>query len=467
MITAISTDRKQAQRVAAISLVAAIGLVVAKLVVGLASGSLAILSEAAHSALDAGATALTFAAVRIASRPPDEEHPYGHGKAENISALVETIGLFALSIYIAVQAVGRLRTGAEEVDAAWYTFAVIGLSIVVDANRSWILHRVGRKFRSPALQADALHFTADLLTSAVVLIGLIFVALGYPSADAIGSLFIAAYVAYSSISLGRKSVDVLMDRAPTAVVERITEAALAVEGVEEVRRVRARFVGGHPQTDIVIGISRRLPLERARAVTDEVEKVVGELEPGADVVVQLEPIADEELIVEQVEAIAARHASVGQVHNIFVTASPEGLLVTLHAKFPGSMSLAEAHDICENLEAEIAAEVPGCTRVDTHMEPLGEGAVGKDVTIDQKELAAWASLLAEQQSEVENCHEVLITQSDGALQIVMHCEAASGLSVEAVHDAATRIEDEIHRRWPEVARVTVHFEPAEVPTSKS
>lgn len=455
-------ERQQVQRVALISLLAAMLLVAAKLATGLATGSLAILSEAGHSALDAGATALTFAMVRVASRPPDQDHPYGHGKAENISALIETVGLLALSAYIAVRAVsGLLSPSGHRVEATWYSFAVIGLSIIVDANRSRILRKVGDKLRSPALQADALHFKADLLTSGVVLVGLFMVRAGFDWADSVGSLAIATYVAYSSVKLGRASIDVLMDRAPVGSIERISEVALGVPEVEEVRRVRLRYAGGQPQTDVVIAVSRRVPLEKAHEVTEQVEKAIAALEPGADVVVHVEPIANEKRVAEQVEAIAVREPRAGEIHNIFVTAQPEGLHVSMHAKFPGSMSLAAAHEIAEKLESDIKNEIESVVRVDTHLEPLGEGSVGRDVTDKEHRLAGWATSLAEEQPEVKNCHEVVITETGGGLSMVMHCEAAPGISVAEVHDASTRIEDETHRRWPEVSRVTVHFEPEE------
>lgn len=453
-------DRLKARRVAAISLAAAVFLIAIKLAAALASGSLALLSEAAHSALDAGATALTYFAIRIASRPPDEEHPYGHGKAENISALLETFVLFGLAIFIATRAVERLQGGGRAVTAEWYVFAVMGVSIFVDGNRARILSRMGKALRSPALQADALHFAADLMTSIVVLAGLFLVRAGFPEADAIGSLVIAAYVAFSSIRLGKKSVDVLMDRAPTGAMARIEEVALAVPGVEEVRRVRLRYAGGQPQTDVVIAISRRVPLETAHHVTEEVERAVKALEPGADVVVHVEPLADETMLTQQVEAIAARQSQVAEVHNIFVATHPEGLHVSLHVKFPGDMSLAEAHAIAESLEAEITREVEGVKRVDTHLEPLAPRQKdASDVTARESTLVAWTRALAEQLPEVYNCHEILVSSEGRGLALVIHCEAESGLSVDAVHDASTKIEDSVHRRWPEVIRVTVHFEP--------
>jgi cation diffusion facilitator family transporter len=457
----ISENRRRAERVALVSLIAAIGLVAAKTIAGIASGSIAILSEAAHSGVDAAATGLAYLTVRIASRPPDKDHPYGHDKAENVFALLQAAGLIVLSLVIALEAVTRLQSGTE-VSATWYAFGVIALSIAVDLSRAIVLRRAGRLYRSPALVSDAFNFTADLFTSSAVLVGLVFVSLGYHRADAIGGLLVSLVVAGASIRLGKRSVDVLMDRAPAGVPERIRTATRAVAGVAGVRRVRVREIGGRIQTDVVVSISRTVPLERAREVTEEVERVIHEIEPEADVIVQVEPVADERVIAERVTSIAAREPEVSQVHNVHVTAQPDGLHITLHAKFPDTMALGRAHEISERLEAEIAAEIPGVARVDTHLEPLeGARSRGADVTARQQDLVDWAKQIAERQSEVQNCHEVIVTETDGRLSLVMHCEAAPGLSVSDVHRAATGIENEIHAGRPEVDRVTVHFEPAE------
>lgn len=457
----IPENRRRAERVALVSLIAAIGLVAAKTIAGLASGSIAVLSEAVHSGVDAAATGLAYLTVRIASRPPDKDHPYGHDKAENVFALLQAAGLIVLALVIAWEAVTRLQSGTE-VSATWYAFGVIALSIAVDLSRAIVLRRAGRLYRSPALVSDAFNFTADLFTSSAVLVGLVFVSLGYARADAIGGLLVSLVVAGASIRLGKRSVDVLMDRAPAGVPERIRAATRGVAGVAGVRRVRVREIGGRIQTDVVVSISRTVPLERAREVTEEVERVIHEIEPEADVIVQVEPVADERAIAERVTSIAAREPEVSQVHNVHVTAQPDGLHITLHAKFPDTMALGRAHEISERLEAEIAAEIPGVARVDTHLEPLeGARSRGADVTARKQDLVAWAKQIAERQSEVQNCHEVIITESDGRLSLVMHCEAATGLSVSNVHGAATRIENEIHAGRPEIDRVTVHFEPAE------
>jgi cation diffusion facilitator family transporter len=433
--------------------------VAAKLAAALATGSLALLSEAAHSALDAMVTGFTLFAVSVAARPPDADHPYGHGKAENLAAMIEALALLILSVTIAREAILRLGHHPATVGTPLYAFAVVAASIVVDASRARVLSRAAKRYSSPALQADALNFKADLLTSVVVLAGLGAVKLGYDKADAIGGLLIAVYVCLSSLRLGRRSVDALMDRAPEGAVGRIRRVAGQIPGVGEVRRVRLRYAGGQPQTDVVVGVSRTVPLEVAHTLTEQVEQAIRSVEPGADVVVHVEPLADEKLVTEQVLAIAARHPDVQQVHNVFVALRPDGLHVSLHAKFPGSMRLAEAHAIAEALEADIAREISGVARVDTHLEPLEGTPTGADVTAQRRELVASVTALAERHEEVRNCHEVVVTGTDDGLSVVMHCEASPGLSVARVHDASTRIENEVHQQWPEVERVTVHFEP--------
>jgi cation diffusion facilitator family transporter len=457
---ALEGERRQAERVARMSLLAALALAGVKLAAGLASHSLSLLSEAAHSGLDAAATLVTFLAVRIASRPPDADHQYGHEKAESLSALVQTLALLALSVFLTVRAVQRLTGGSPEIHASWYAFGVVVASMAVDLQRSRMLRRAARRFRSPALEADALNFTADLLASAAVLVGLGLVRLGHQDADAVATLLIAAYVAVASILMGRRSMDTLMDRAPAGATERVWRAARSVTGVEEVRRIRLRATGGRLQADVVVAIARTLPLESAHDLTEQVEAAIRAVEPGADVVVHVEPLATEKLVSESVMSIAARDPRVHQVHNVFAAHRPDGLHIALHAKFPGTMSLAEAHAIAEELEAAIAGEIPGVARVDTHLEPLeGPAAMGADATAGHAELVDQIRALAERQPEVADCHEVVVTDCDRRLSIVMHCAAAPGLSVQAVHEASTRVESEVYRRWPEVERVTVHFEP--------
>jgi len=281
------------------SLGAAVFLTGLKIVVGLLSGSLGILAEAAHSTLDFAAAAITFFAVRVASKPADREHTYGHGKVENLSALVETLLLLATCAWIIFQSISRLAGGPIVVKASIWTFAVMLVSIVVDASRSRMLYRVAVKHRSQALEADALHFSSDVWSSVVVIIGLAGVRLGqaYPGlrflekADPVAGLMVAAIVVWVSAKLGVRAVQALLDASPEGVGEKIKLRVEAMEMVFDCHAVRVRRSGPHYFVDLHITLDGNLTLRTAHDLTEKVERAVKEILPGADVTVHPEPSA--------------------------------------------------------------------------------------------------------------------------------------------------------------------------------
>src|SRR5687767_8348461 len=231
----------QKERVALGSVAASGALTVAKGVIGLASGSLALLSEAAHSLIDFGATVMTYFAVRVSGKPADEEHHYGHGKVESVAALAETALLFVLSGVVIWEATKRLLSNQGHiVEASLAAFAVIVVSIVVDFFRARLLYRVAHETASEALEADALHFGSDMWSSIAVLIGLIAVALGYPWADSVAAVIVAVFICIAGWRLGRRTVGTLTDTAPTGVAERVRAIVERIPGVVAIERVRVR-----------------------------------------------------------------------------------------------------------------------------------------------------------------------------------------------------------------------------------
>ncbi|HVR05479.1 MAG TPA: cation diffusion facilitator family transporter, partial [Solirubrobacteraceae bacterium] len=243
------------QRTALASVVAAAGLVAMKLVVGLVAHSLGLIAEAIHSATDLVAALLTFFAVRVAARPADAEHPFGHGKAEHLSALGEGAVLVAASVLIAVEAIARLVGGGGHVEAQWYVLTVVVAVIAIDAARTLSSRRAARRANSAALGANALHFALDMAGSAAVLVGLLLVRAGYQGADAVAALLVAALVLFSAGRLMRASVRVLMDSAPSDAAQ--AQVRRAIEGLEEtvsLRRLRMREAGGQHFADVVVGI---------------------------------------------------------------------------------------------------------------------------------------------------------------------------------------------------------------------
>ena len=292
-----ASGAREKQSAALTSLVAAIALTAFKIVVGLATGSLGILAEAAHSGLDLVAAALTYLAVRISGRPPDRGHLYGHGKIENLSALTETLLLLVTCAWIIWEAVNRLVTHRLGVEVSVWSFAVMITSIAIDVSRSRVLARAAKKYNSQALEADALHFQTDIWSSSVVIVGLIAVkaAEWFPAAswlrgaDAVAALGVSMLVISVSWQLGRRTVNALLDSAPEGLEERILAAVEAVPGVTNCHAIRARYSGPVLFIDLHVLVDGRQTLFEAHALTETIEKVIQEIAPEADVTVHPEP----------------------------------------------------------------------------------------------------------------------------------------------------------------------------------
>ena len=297
MKTPIFSADREKHRAALGSLIAAVGLTTLKIIVGMATGSLGILAEAAHSGLDLMAAGMTLVAVRVSARPPDRSHLYGHGKLENLSALFETLLLLLTCAWVVREAVGRLIGRHAEVQVTVWSFAVMLTSIAVDVSRSRVLMRTARKYHSQALEADALHFETDVWSSAVVIFGLIAVKVTdwahsvawLRQGDAVAALGVSALVVWVSVQLGRRSIDALMDHAPHGLEERIGAIVGAVPGVLDCHNLRIRYSGPRLFVDLHVLVDGAQTLAQAHRLTDTVEAAIQEMIPEADVTVHPEP----------------------------------------------------------------------------------------------------------------------------------------------------------------------------------
>jgi cation diffusion facilitator family transporter len=279
------------------SVIAAVGLTAFKIIVGATTGSLGILAEAAHSALDLVAAIVTYFAIRISVRPADREHLYGHGKVENLSAMFETMLLLATCAWIIYEGVNRIFYKTVAVEASVWAFIVMVVSIVIDFTRSRVLYRAARKHNSQALEADALHFSTDIWSSAVVILGLVFVKISemkkewfsLEKADAIAALLVALIVIYVSIRLGVRTVQALLDAAPRGMYGKLKKIVESVPGVMDSHNIRLRSSGPRVFIDIHILTNGSQSLNSAHELTEKIEKKILESIPDADITVHPEP----------------------------------------------------------------------------------------------------------------------------------------------------------------------------------
>ena len=438
-----------------------VALVVGKLVVGLLTGSLGILSEAAHSTLDVVASAFALAAVRTARKPADTEHPYGHGRAENVAAFAEGVLMIITAVGIAFEAVRRLTTGGGTVNPTAYAFALLVGTVVIEAGRAGILRGVGQAADSEALRADATNRLSDVLATIAVLIGLVGVTIGLRWADAVAALVVAAIIVRSAARVAWRSGDILMDRAPAGAERQLRTAIQGVSGVREVRSVRVRRSGPILIGDASVATARMLSLEAAGALVDEVKRAAKAALPSLDLTVAVEGQTRPSDLVERVHAAAARNGGVRDLHNVTVERENDGSLhLTMHAKLPGDMTLAAASRASAELESTLRGELPDASRIDIHLEPMEPHVVqGEDVTSRRAQLATRMREVVESHPDVRRCVDVELSDRHNRIYAHVVAELDGRVSLEHAHQVESELEEQIRRALPEVhevvARATV------------
>ncbi|MGC8879405.1 MAG: cation-efflux pump [Anaerolineae bacterium] len=460
--------------VALSSVVAAVFLTLMKLTVGLMTGSLGILAEAAHSALDLVAAGVTFLAVRVSDRPADREHTYGHGKVENLSALFETLLLLGTCAWIIYEAVQRLLFGHHEIELSWWAFAVMGVSIIVDVSRSRALARAARQYHSQALEADALHFSTDVYSSMVVILGLVLVwaaqRLELPwlqHADVVAAIGVAGIVVFVSWQLAQRAVESLVDGIPRGLYDQVMEVVGSVPGVLRVERVRLRRSGPETFADVTVQVGREVGLEAAHAIATSAEEAVRNVLPRSDVVVHVEPVrsAQEDLITS-VRLLAAQHG-VG-AHSIRQYALPTQKAgtpqvgVELHLEVPDHLSIEKAHALVSDFEVALQHARPEIGHVVTHIEPVSEHATTKVFEASAKDTARVLQALAEwQEQDPTRCqpHDVHVHRSEGELIVTLHCGVGAETPMVDAHVIAEQVEQALRRQLPDLGRIVIHIEP--------
>jgi cation diffusion facilitator family transporter len=452
------------RRSALFSVGAAVFLVVLKLSTGLITGSIAFLAEAAHSATDVVAALLTLFAVRVALRPPDREHNYGHGKAEHLAALGESAVLLLVALAIGYESLHRLIGGGTEgVEATWWAFVVLGVVIATDIARMVASGRSARRYGSPALAANAVHFASDLAGSLAVLAGTILVASGHPAGDAIAGVLVALLVIGLAVRLQWQSVEVLMDRTSTDAEARIRAALAGLREPVELRRIRVRHAAGRHFADLVVGVAPDKGVGQAHATADAIEELVRQALGNADVVVHVEPVEPEGGLRERATAAAATLAEVREVHNVRVMRVGSAYEVSLHVKLPRELNLAEAHDVIERLEAAVHAAVPEIRSVHTHIEPLARTDWASAPPADDTAMERSAVEEAVRGITGSLPASVRFRDSERGRVALVTIVLPGEQPLPSAHYHAGRIEEAVRDRCPGLADVIVHTEPEPAP----
>lgn len=457
--------RAEKRSVAGNSVLAAVLVTVLKIAVGFTTGSLGIMSEAAHSGLDLVAAIVTLFSIRVSDKPADADHQYGHGKIENFSAFIETGLLLLTCVWIVYEAIRRLFFHHVKIEPTIAAFAVMIFSMGIDLWRSRSLKRIATKYDSQALEADALHFSTDVWSGGVVVLGLLLVLVGRKyqvawlrNADPIAALCVAGVVVYVSWRLARRTIDSLLDAAPAGVRNQIIAAVAGVEGLLEIDRVRIRRAGNRYFADISIGLARNVTFQRAEQVAGAVTTAVRKVLPNSDVVVRSIPRESfAENIFDRVRAVAMLHNF--NVHDVSIQDLNGRLHVEQHLELDERLSLKEAHDRVTVLENEIQKDVPGISSILTHIESEPSTIETGEEVLQDETLKHKLKSVQTEFPEILDMHDIEVKRVRGRLYVSCHCTMPDDLPLSRVHDIQTELEIRFKQEAPELFRVLIHPEP--------
>ena len=452
------SDSDGQQRTAAVSVFAATVLVVLKLGSGLLTGSLGLVSAGIESSGDVVAAVLTLFAIRLGTRPADDNHPYGHRRAENLAALGEAAILIGGGIVVTVAAIGRLSGRGQPFEPHWYVFAVICVALVVDVSRTLVSLRGAATYKSAALRSNAFHFAGDMAGSLAVLAGLVAVSAGFDEGDSIAALLVAAIIFAAAARLIVENARVLMDTTPAEAHARAYAAITDLGDDIELRRLRVRESGGHYFADAVVAVPPGQAVVEGQGIADHIEAAVRRALPQSEVVVHLQPRRHGLDLRDRALAAALAEPLVRDVHDIAIYKHAGRESVSLHLKMKPDVPLAEAHEVAERVEAVLRAQ-PEVDDVHTHLEPLERPLIAEDASgaSDEKERERITELVVERTSHEPR--ELRLLHTDGGLVVFVSVVAGPETKLPDAHELASRLEDDIREAQPHMADVVVHTEP--------
>ncbi|KAA0211927.1 cation-efflux pump [Ignavibacteria bacterium CHB1] len=452
-------------RVARNSLYAALFITFIKYIAAYFSGSLSVLSEMFHSGIDIVACTLTILSVKLSAKPPDEDHNYGHDKIENFVAIIQVLILFFLCAYILFEVVQRFTSVTQpEVVISYWTFGVILISIGIDINRTKALRKIAAQTRSKSLEADALHFSSDILSSVIVLIAMTLTYLDISIyADSIGAILVCGVIIFVGAKLFKRSLDALMDRVPSGLRQKIISVTKSLKNVEDIKSLRIRSTGNVIFIDMTIFISRLIPFSKVHDITEEVENKIREIIPHADIIIHSEPVETQnETINDKIRIIVNNEGF--NCHDIFSHKIGKEIFTELHIEIDDTNNLHHAHEIVDKIESKIKNQIGIINNVKVHIDEPGDVVFETvDITLKSSDLIVMAKQILKEYKSVKSSDDFKIVSAGGKIRVSLNCTFINDLSFEQVHELVTMLESRIYLDvkavYPHLSNVIIHSEP--------
>jgi len=464
MTNTVDTNNAKKIRVANVSLLAAVFIVSIKIFASYISGSIGVLSELFHSSTDLIATVATILSIRYSTKPPDKDHHYGHEKIESFSALFQVFILVLMCAYLIYESIDRIISPVD-IHLNIFVFAAILICIFIDIHRSRALMKVAKETHSQALEADSLHFRSDVLSSIVVLVGMIFSFFKlWHLADPVSALIVSAIIIYTTSGLSKKAIASLLDRVPDGFEESIAEKILSIKGIEGIKTLRLRGSGSKVFVDAIIQIGRTKSFSMTHDLMDMAERLINESFPNVDLVIHSEPIETEsETLNEKIKMVV--NGSGFKCHDIFSHRIKDDIFSELHVEIENTNDLIMAHDIISQLEEKILEKIPIIKKMKIHLDEPSEILFDTiDITESSNDLVDNIRKILDKKEKIEDYGDIKIVNSAGKIRISLSCSFKKDYTFDEVHDVVTILESKLYLHikelYPNLSNVIIHAEPS-------
>jgi len=447
------------KKVALFSLIVSVVLVLVKILIAVLSNSMGVFSEAINNGLDLVAVLITFLAVRMATRPADKDHTYGHGKYENLSAFFEIIIITILCLFIIYRAIERIILKNFELNLNIYIFIVLAVSIAVNIVRVYFIGSAAKRYNSMAFKSNFLNYSSDIVSSIIVIIGLFVSSKGYPLADPIASIAVALIIMGFSARLALKVIRNFLDYIPAEITEKVAKILDAIPEVKSYGKIQIHEVGDIRFINLGINVDDNTYITRMEKTKEKIRQEILSSLPGSEIVMEIKPSLSEDNIDCTVKEVLLNEAFVKDIHNIFIYNIGNKVDISVHLEFRSTLSLAESERLTEKTEAEIKEKIKNLRNLYIHIEDAKKDERWDDITATSEHLIEKIKERISALVSPDTCHKFTILERNGAYNVAFHCRLDRDMEVEKAHSIISDIEDRIKRISSNIREVSIHMEP--------
>ncbi|MBC7333724.1 MAG: cation diffusion facilitator family transporter [Actinobacteria bacterium] len=455
-----SNEEIQKRRISLFSLVVSIFLVTFKIAIAYLTNSLGVYSEALNNGLDLVAVFITFFAVRVSTKPADKDHPYGHGKYENFSALLEITILFVLCFYIIFKSIGRLIYKNFELNITWYTFLILIVSMALNVIRVTYIGKAAKKYNSPILKSNFINYTGDIFSSLIVLTGLYFARRGAYIADPISSMIVSILIIGFSSRLAFQTIKNLLGYVPKELTDKTVNILAQIPELKSINQVKIHQVGNVNFINLDVSLKSSLHLSQTEKIKEKIRKIVSQEIPGSEVAIETTSCSLKEPVADKIKELLLNLPEIKDVHNIFVYKINDLVDASIHIELNKYVKLEEAENLTKFAEKEIKKVIKNLHRIYIHIECVKDEEVWDDVTSKSEKMIANIKKEISRFVDPATCHNFSVLKQNDKYHIAFHCRFNKDLDVERAHQITTDIENQIKNRFNEISEIVIHVEPA-------